>query len=60
MSEEDAGQQDGDEVGWGREALGCLGDGCILGCLPAAAGLSVVLMTVGYGLWQAVHPYLLA
>ena len=28
MAGEGRDQQDGDEAGWEREALGCLGDGC--------------------------------
>ncbi|KQZ64406.1 hypothetical protein ASD67_07960 [Sphingopyxis sp. Root1497] len=59
MAGEGADQQDDDAAGWEREALGCLGDGCLFGCLPLGAGLSVVFVAAGHGLWQAVHPYFL-
>lgn len=59
MAGESTDEQDDDEARWEREALGCLGDGCLFGCVPLGAGLSVLFVVAGHGLWQAVHPHFL-
>lgn len=59
MAGEGEDQQNDDEAGRERKALGCLGEGCLFGCLSLGAGLSVMFVVVGHGLWQAVQPYFL-